>query len=159
MNLEKPKRVIDPKFRRWVKAQDCFARWPLTVRVLGVDLGNCDGPMDPHHAKEKGFGATGSKPSDRDCIPACRSHHEMAESNPALFRELFAAMKYRLNSDYDVLCPAKPRRERKRAMKVKLDIQFCAGCGREHKITGTKLIPGKPVTFRCINSGKVVEVA
>jgi hypothetical protein len=67
--LPKPRRIVDERFRRFVKTFACC--------VCGRR------PVDPAHIGPKGIG---SKASDYTCIPLCRDHHD-AQGSFGLGRE------------------------------------------------------------------------
>jgi hypothetical protein len=56
-------RVRDYDYMRWVKTMPCL--------LVDVCVG-CLGPVEAHHAGERGFG---QKAPDDTCIPLCTAHH------------------------------------------------------------------------------------
>lgn len=151
LTLEKPKRIIDTKYTRWVKTQPCFAI--AAAGMLGDYERSCEGPMDHHHAKEQGHAILGSKVSDRRSIPTCRRHHRMAEANPNYFRGFFATLIRDLNVQYDATHKPKPVTERKVSPTVQHLLIACE-CRKVHKLPTSKVsrdgpIPTLAVRFWC----------
>lgn len=59
-------RPRDPAYMSWVRRQRC---------AVAVELrtpSQCGGPVEAHHAGERGFG---KKAPDDTCIPLCMRHH------------------------------------------------------------------------------------
>lgn len=71
MLLPKPRRIVDARYRRFVKSFACCVCGRRTV--------------DAAHIGSKGLG---SKASDYTCIPLCREHHELQHQLGS--EELFA---------------------------------------------------------------------
>lgn len=105
-NLKKPRKVVDRKYREWVRLQGC-----AIPRYYTAVHSPCGGPIDPHHVIPKGQGRMGSKVSDYRCVPLCRVHHEVAEQHPDSAREDFEYEIERLNKLY--FSEHKPKLERK----------------------------------------------
>lgn len=121
--LVKPKRVIDRRYREWIKNLPCL------LSSMG-----CIQPIDPHHVIPKGEGRMGSKVSDRRCVPLCRRHHEIVEANPNGYRETCEHAITRLNAEYEYAMPPTAKRERPRKpnLKVGLQVKGCPECRGEH---------------------------
>ena len=62
----KPQTYRNSKYMRFIKTLPCCVCGRM--------------PSDPHHVKEKGKGGICLKPSDLNCIPLCRLHHQEGES-------------------------------------------------------------------------------
>ena len=66
------KRVRDKKYLEWVATKPCL--------YCG---GNC--PVEVHHVRKYGWGATGRKPDDYFTIPLAPEYHDMAHNDPETF--------------------------------------------------------------------------
>ncbi len=158
----KPRRIIDTPYRRWIKQQRCYADTAFFRRYFGATPLTCEGPIDAHHAIEEGQGKMGSKVDDRECVPACRWHHEYAERRPDLVREFFQELKARLWAEYRETHKSKIVRRVKREPSAKALIQHCP-CGKSHPLSFGKirfiLDKGDIVAFqyRCPTSNKECE--
>lgn len=156
-SLLHPRRVIDRRYLRWAKQQPCYALRCWTM--LTKEEQPCEGPMDPHHAKEKGQGKIGSKPDDGDSIPACRKHHDLAERNANRFREVFAELKQILQAEYRLLFPKIQREPRKKAPGLKSITVQCSACQCIEKIPAGKVSKfGAALQYRCTRTNAICSV-
>src|SRR5690242_1814149 len=114
--LQKPTRIVDRKYREWVKIHPCVFKDPLM----------CDGPIDPAHISPRdGTKGTASKVSDYRCLPMCRFHHEMHGSGSSATLPYLDSVIETYNSEYRALFPAKEKRERQSSARVGLGIKNC----------------------------------
>lgn len=134
---QKAVRIVDRKYREFVKGKTCL-----------LSSTYCVPPIDPHHYIPKGEGRTGSKVSDRMCVPLCRHHHEIVEANPNGYRETCEYAIARLNKEYDTLFPAKEKRERKTSARVR-KIEIECPCKYIHKVSKYRVDDADSVIYYC----------
>jgi hypothetical protein len=126
MNLPKPRRILDARYREWIRTKPCWAikcfivdldKLPHCYSLASVDP--CAGNIDACHIIPKGEGRTGSKVSDYRTIPGCRHHHEWQGAHPNEYRAFYELLIESLNEEYFQLHPAKEKREQKPRVKPK----------------------------------------
>ena len=101
MTLTKPRRVIDRKYREWIKTKACVLTNP-----------NCTGPIDAAHISPfNGTKGTGSKVSDYRVLPLCRMHHDESGGG-RFYANLFERQIVALNDEYFALFPPQVKKER-----------------------------------------------
>ena len=148
-DLTKPRRIIDRKYREWIKTKPCV------YYATGED-GKClcSGPIDAMHLTPRnGTKSAASKVSDYRCLPGCRGHHEEFGSGNPVHLAYLEALIERFNKEYLAIMPTPAVQSRKKQAKGRISIQACEACSKNHtltriKITDVNLALGR-VTFLC----------
>lgn len=150
--IPKPKREIDTPYRQWIKTLPCYAG----MRMEPLKM--CMGIIDPHHVIPDGGGKTGSKVSDRRCIPLCRFHHDEAERSQRVFNATYGDPEGEirdLNREYDARTrgPRKPKPPRQVKQRLHLSVTHCQQCGDSHNLPLSKVsLTKKTIHFTCPRS-------
>lgn len=63
--LQKPQRVLDPKYLQWIRNLECLCSPDEP----------CFPSVEAHHVAPRGGGKVGSKADDSRAVPLCSIHH------------------------------------------------------------------------------------
>lgn len=148
--VPKHKRIVCRRYLRWIKTKPCVIA--ITDDLVGFS--DCSGPIDPHHVIPRSLGG-----ADTETLPACRKHHEQIQRLIQL-RPALSLIAKRYYDEYWRENPPKARKERKRAMRVKIHVLNCSACGHSHEVPWSKLSnnPQFGRMFQCINKRSWVNV-
>lgn len=132
-SIPKPERIIDRKYREWIKTKPCVLRG-----VFGI-YKDCFGLTDPAHISPmNGTKSAASKVSDYRCLPLCRGHHTQVGSGNLHRRCYFDECIREFNAEYFQLHPANPSKERILQPEARIKIRHCV-CKRSHELPLSKV--------------------
>lgn len=126
--IPKPVRHIERPYRDWIKTLPCL------VKTRAPMIAYCEGAVDPHHVIPEGGGKTGSKVSDRRCVPMCRHHHRIAPHPQRLesYYEIDVEAEIRaLNIQYDATHKPQTKREIEKPHRLQA---VCGICRKKHPL-------------------------
>lgn len=122
----KPVRELDSHYIEFVKTKPCCLPTILFPHY-------CSNERQPHHVSPRnGTKGTGTKVSDRRCVPVCLNAHRYCERYPKEVLPHLNEVIRTLNAEYDATFPARSKRERKPAVKIGFAVKHCPACRGDH---------------------------